>query len=213
VVNVSSRFEALADEGEVCFSEDTYNALADKTEIPCVFYKEVPIKGKKGLFKLYKAANQKEDAAFPVLEIKGPTESDCVSDTESIHRSPLYKLVCLSPDGNIDEYEIPLDGLVIGRGQESSVRLPDKLVSLCHAMVFYGKDGLLIQDMGSKNGTTVNGSNIEKNIVSGLSKKQHIKIGPYVFVVADTGEKVTPSFFSETKSSIFRRIKEILRPD
>jgi pSer/pThr/pTyr-binding forkhead associated (FHA) protein len=130
-----------------------------------------------------------------------------------IHLLPRYKLACLSPGGEIDEYEIPGDGLVIGRGAESAVQLQDKLVSLRHAIVFCGKDGVLIQDLGSTNGTYVNGRGIEKNVVLPLSQKQPVKIGPYQFITADIDENVSLSSFNETKSSIFRRLKEILRPD
>ena len=54
-VNATSRFESSANPGEVYLSEETYNSLTDKTEIYCRFIKKVPLKGKTGIFKIYKA--------------------------------------------------------------------------------------------------------------------------------------------------------------
>ncbi|HLA49850.1 MAG TPA: adenylate/guanylate cyclase domain-containing protein [Thermodesulfovibrionia bacterium] len=55
VVNVASRFEGQANPGEICISEETYNALDDKSEFYCRFVKEAALKGKKEPVKLYKA--------------------------------------------------------------------------------------------------------------------------------------------------------------
>ena len=55
VVNPASRFESSANPGEICFSEDTYNALEDKAEIYCRFDRKVTLKGKAEPFNAYKA--------------------------------------------------------------------------------------------------------------------------------------------------------------
>lgn len=55
VVNTASRFESSANAGEILFSEDTYNALADKAEIYCRFDRQVTLKGKAEPFSAYKA--------------------------------------------------------------------------------------------------------------------------------------------------------------
>lgn len=55
VVNTASRFESAADGGGILISEDTYNALSDKSEIYCRFDKQVALKGKKEPYNAYKA--------------------------------------------------------------------------------------------------------------------------------------------------------------
>ena len=55
VVNTASRFESAADGGGILMSEDTYNALSDKSEIYCRFDKQVALKGKKEPYNAYKA--------------------------------------------------------------------------------------------------------------------------------------------------------------
>lgn len=54
-VNTASRFESSATPGDIFMSEDTYNALSDKSEIYCRFVKQVTLKGKKEPYNAYKA--------------------------------------------------------------------------------------------------------------------------------------------------------------
>ncbi len=54
VVNTASRFESAADPGGILMSEDTYNALSDKSEIYSRFVKQVTLKGKSEPFNAYK---------------------------------------------------------------------------------------------------------------------------------------------------------------
>jgi len=53
VVNTASRFESSANPGEILISEDTYNALSDKSEFYSRFDREVTLKGKANPFKAY----------------------------------------------------------------------------------------------------------------------------------------------------------------
>lgn len=55
VVNTASRFESSATAGDIFMSEDTYNAMSDKSEIYCRFVKQVTLKGKKEPYNAYKA--------------------------------------------------------------------------------------------------------------------------------------------------------------
>ena len=53
VVNTASRFESSANPGEIFISEETYNAIGDKTEFYTRFDREVTLKGKSMSFKGY----------------------------------------------------------------------------------------------------------------------------------------------------------------
>ena len=53
VVNTASRFESSANPGEILVSEDTYNAIDDKSEFYARFDREVTLKGKSMTFKAY----------------------------------------------------------------------------------------------------------------------------------------------------------------
>lgn len=75
VVNTASRFESSANPGEVYISEETYEAMSDKTEIYCRFIKSTTLKGKKEPVRVYKAFwNRSEIDADRVVAEK-PHES------------------------------------------------------------------------------------------------------------------------------------------
>ena len=50
--------------------------------------------------------------------------------------------------------------LIIGRHEECQVTLPDRQVSRNHARIFWDGSAYAIEDLGSKNGTHVNGVDI-----------------------------------------------------
>lgn len=54
VVNVAARFDAQAEANEICVSEETFNALEDKAEIYCRYFRMAKLKGKKDEFKIFK---------------------------------------------------------------------------------------------------------------------------------------------------------------
>jgi hypothetical protein len=50
--------------------------------------------------------------------------------------------------------------LSIGRHEDCDITLPDRQVSRNHARIFWQDDGYFIEDLGSKNGTHVNGQDV-----------------------------------------------------
>jgi class 3 adenylate cyclase len=68
-VNVASRFESLANPGEVYLSESTYNALENREEFYCRYIKTSPLKEKKGLHKVFKAFWDEEEIARDRAEL------------------------------------------------------------------------------------------------------------------------------------------------
>jgi hypothetical protein len=53
------------------------------------------------------------------------------------------------------------DMLVVGRGGDCDIVLPERQVSRHHVRFLRGDDGYLVEDLGSKNGTFVNGRALE----------------------------------------------------
>jgi adenylate cyclase len=77
VVNTAARFEGSANPGEILVSEETYNAMTDKTEFYARFDRKVSLKGKSQPFNAYIVFwNPKEielDRARPVEAVKPST--------------------------------------------------------------------------------------------------------------------------------------------
>ena len=63
VVNTASRFESTADPGGIAMSEDTLNALTDRSETYIKYSKTTTLKGKPEPFKVYKAFWNPDEAA------------------------------------------------------------------------------------------------------------------------------------------------------
>ncbi|GLZ81272.1 hypothetical protein Afil01_60790 [Actinorhabdospora filicis] len=64
----------------------------------------------------------------------------------------------ISGDGR--QYAIAMGQTTIGRGEQAQIRLPDVGISRRHARVDYDGNQVLVTDLGSTNGTLVNGQRI-----------------------------------------------------
>jgi two-component system NtrC family sensor kinase len=69
---------------------------------------------------------------------------------------------------------------IVGRDKENEITLPDKSVSRKHAQIFQKKNNLFIKDLGSANGTFVNGKKIRS---SEFCSGDTFQIGKYQFEV------------------------------
>ncbi len=67
-------------------------------------------------------------------------------------------------EGFYEGLELPIDRrrLVIGRGQNADYVLSDPTISRAHAVVGVTDDGCFVQDLGSTNGTLVNGERADR---------------------------------------------------
>ncbi len=64
-------------------------------------------------------------------------------------------------DGSGRKYDLTQGAHVIGRGQESAFRLPDTGVSRRHLEISWDGQSATLTDLGSTNGTTVNGNPVQ----------------------------------------------------
>jgi sigma-B regulation protein RsbU (phosphoserine phosphatase) len=78
---------------------------------------------------------------------------------------------------------------IIGRSRESAVVLTDASVSRQHARVFQREGAWWVEDLGSKNGTKVNGRRIEA--ASALTPGDLIQLGNYQVIFSGTGSQIT----------------------
>uniref|UniRef100_UPI00048E1FF1 FHA domain-containing protein n=1 Tax=Thermocrispum agreste TaxID=37925 RepID=UPI00048E1FF1 len=64
-------------------------------------------------------------------------------------------------DGSNRTYNLKQGGNVIGRGQDADFRLPDTGVSRRHLEITWDGQSATLADIGSTNGTTVNGTPVQ----------------------------------------------------
>src|SRR5262245_39244145 len=67
-------------------------------------------------------------------------------------------IAILAADGARTKVTIEKERLTIGRSRESDVCLPDQWLSRQHAEISRGTSGFALRDLGSKNGTLLNGT-------------------------------------------------------
>jgi len=60
-----------------------------------------------------------------------------------------------------ERWVLQRDRFLIGRGPECDIVVPDRQISRQHARITRTRDAVLVEDLGSKNGTHVNGVRIE----------------------------------------------------
>lgn len=71
------------------------------------------------------------------------------------------------------------DSVVIGRGTECDVVIKDLKASRKHCQLTRKTDGFLLEDLGSRNGTLVNGNKITEPVL--LKANQTFQIGDTMF--------------------------------
>lgn len=88
--------------------------------------------------------------------------------------------------------EIPLAGIstIIGRRNDCSLRIPSPLVSRQHCELTQAANRLIVKDLGSSNGTFVNGARVkQKELKSGDT----LGVGPITFIVQLGGARISPA--------------------
>lgn len=95
----------------------------------------------------------------------------------------MAKLVLLQ-GGDAKNFDLMGDEAVLGRHPECAIQLESNMVSRRHARVFKKGDCFFIEDLGSGNGTVVNGDRIEGALQ--LANEDRIKLGPILFRFEDT---------------------------
>ena len=75
--------------------------------------------------------------------------------------------VLIAHTGNLDggRWALDSDELIIGRGKDSGLVVPDRQVSRHHARIRRTDRGYLLEDLGSKNGTHLNGTEVTDGVL------------------------------------------------
>jgi pSer/pThr/pTyr-binding forkhead associated (FHA) protein len=93
----------------------------------------------------------------------------------------------------------PPGDFVIGRGEECHVRPNSSWVSRQHCILQVSSFGVVLRDLGSTNGTLVNGTRVVGE--SPLAEGDEVQVGPLVFEVSveqSTDEILKPPTLVET---------------
>ena len=99
----------------------------------------------------------------------------------------------LLQEGEATSFDLTMDETVIGRHPECTLQINSNMVSRKHAKVSKNGGRYVVEDMGSGNGTYVNGKKIE--IPTALNHEDRIKLGPVLLrfeSAENAGQRVVP---------------------
>ena len=91
-----------------------------------------------------------------------------------------YRLVSFAGDQSFEL--LPGRSLVVGRGVTSDIAIYDPTISRRHAELIVGADGVQVKDLGSSNGTCINGSRVSSGR---LKTNDSVTFGKVLFQLKD----------------------------
>jgi len=113
------------------------------------------------------------------------------------------ELTILSSDGKVFSHKIEKDILNVGRAKDSDILLSEQKVSRKHAQLSKTLEGYLLKDLGSQNGTFVNGTRISQFL---LRHNDRLKIGSSIITFLD--DVSGPATILETPKTIIDELKD-----
>jgi len=75
------------------------------------------------------------------------------------------RLIAMDGDEPVHEFVLKPGQTSIGRSPKNNIQVPEDGVSRQHAQVVFGNDGYHVKDLGSQNGTSVNGSRVTDHVL------------------------------------------------
>lgn len=88
-------------------------------------------------------------------------------------------------DGERRDFPLASEKTILGRRQDCHLRIPTRDVSRQHCELLVDGTKLTVRDMGSSNGTFVNGKRIAE---TSLKPGDRLRVGPVTFVVQVDGK-------------------------
>ena len=95
--------------------------------------------------------------------------------------------IVLLKEGQAIPYELETYPVRLGRHPDCTVQLDSNMVSRFHAQLIQRSDQILLEDLGSGNGTFLNGKPLEASSPAALKDGDRIKVGPIKFRFEDDG--------------------------
>ncbi len=117
--------------------------------------------------------------------------------TMEIRDKNMSKLILTLDGAVIREYPIEKDSISIGRKHGNDIQLNDLTVSGRHALIVSMGEHVYVDDLGSTNGTLMNGARISKTL---LKHGDVIQVGNYQFTYYDDSEtEYEPTMFIQAE--------------
>jgi len=122
---------------------------------------------------------------------------------------PVHSLLISHNQNPIDEHIILHDQVTIGRNIDNDIHIDDSTISSHHARIILGSGNSIIEDLGSTNGTYVNGQRIKQQEITAGDK---IMIGQHQLVFNDQSSSTVEEDHEPTLQLSSNTIEQQLHP-
>lgn len=116
-------------------------------------------------------------------------------------------LLLLTPEGELEkQFDVNLPNIVLGRSPQANVVIASTEVSRTHAQISNTANGFFISDMGSTNGTFLNGEQIKPNQMFQLKSEDQVNLGEITLVfvlIPDAVSETGPAKNTEVPNNNF----------
>ncbi|MFM8982587.1 MAG: FHA domain-containing protein [Spartobacteria bacterium] len=102
----------------------------------------------------------------------------------------MAKLLIQMPDGEEVTHDLPEDKTTVGRRADNSLLIEDTSVSSHHAEIYFENNAFFVKDLGSTNGTYLNGGQIKKAELNHNDELRFGSIPCFFKSLNDSGELV-----------------------
>ncbi|MGH7662165.1 MAG: FHA domain-containing protein [Vulcanimicrobiaceae bacterium] len=108
------------------------------------------------------------------------------ADADDLGAAPsMIELEIVDRDG-VQQLQTPAPSILIGRDLTAAIRLSDPSVSRLHARIERRGPHAYVQDLGSRNGTLLNGTPLAREVP--LSPRDRVRVGATEIVFMGMGE-------------------------
>ena len=114
-----------------------------------------------------------------------------------------------NPEGKV--ITVPGPVFRVGRNETCHLRPNSDMVSREHSEFVFREEGVLVRDLGSRNGTSVNGKQLSEPHL--LKDRDLVQIGPLTFAVSLEGAAVAAKVSAPTRALVPRKAAEMTAND
>lgn len=137
-----------------------------------------------------------------------PAQVDSRTEPALPARPPI-SLHVVPADGPPFDHPLAEESLVIGRSSSCGLALPDRFLSRQHSRIYREGERVLIEDLGSRNGTLLNGERVLAP--HALKPGDVVKVSGSVLTVHSAGARVTTAATPDSgRHTLFRSASELL---
>ena len=121
----------------------------------------------------------------------------------------MYRIHVVPADGQAFDYPFEGESVIVGRSSASDLVLADKFLSRQHARLFLADGSIMVEDLGSRNGTLLNGTPIQQP--SRVETGDVIKLSGSVISVQDDEHPSSSGRDVDLGHTVFRDASDLMQ--